>query len=282
MENAVDALKQAAAVLIFVVALTASFTMFSKAKQTADAVTTIPDQQEYLESAELRDKLYINSEDIKNSEDTRTVASLTMNGDRVVKPDDVISTIYRYNLEKYGVTIINEDGTVITRFDSNTEAVIRQWYNIKSKKDSNGNMLTAEEIKEKFASQIKTNITHNTGNYVSNIKLDRETLEEIYKITVDGNNKIKVGAPWYGNDKEIIKRINSEIDGSEYQLNKQYYNKENEKKLNEILNNAHEIIEVINEIDNSNYLKDENDKNTSLLQQYELPTVEVVYILNFE
>ena len=28
------------------------------------------------------------------------------------------------------------------------------------------------------------------------------------------------------------------------------------------------------------YLKDENDKNTSLLQQYELPTVEVVYILN--
>ena len=54
------------------------------------------------------------------------------------------------------------------------------------------------------------------------------------------------------------------------------------KKLNEILNNAHEIIEVINEIDNSNYLKDENDKNTSLLQQYELPTVEVVYILNFE
>lgn len=273
MENAVDALKQAAAVLIFVVALTASFTMFSKAKQTADAVTTIQDQQEYLESAELRDKLYINSEDIENSEDTRTVASLTMYGDRVVKPDDVISTIYRYNLEKYGVTIINEDGTVITRFDSNTEAVIRQWYNI-------GNMLTAEEIKEKFASQIKTNITHNTGNYVSNIKLDRETLEEIYKITVDGNNKITVGAPWYGNDKEIIKRINSEIDGSEYQLNKQYYNKANEKKLNEILNNAHEIIEVINEIDNSNYLKDENDKNTSLLQQYELPTVEVVYILN--
>ena len=34
---------------------------FSKAKQTADAVTTIQDQQEYLESAELRDKLYINS-----------------------------------------------------------------------------------------------------------------------------------------------------------------------------------------------------------------------------
>ena len=111
-----------------------------------------------------------------------------------------------------------------------------------------------------------------------------QSLNTIVKNKNNKDNKIVVNSIKVESidDKEIIKRINSEIDGSEYQLNKQYYNKENEKKLNEILNNAHEIIEVINEIDNSNYLKDENDKNTSLLQQYELPTVEVVYILNFD
>ena len=45
MENAVQALKTAAAVLIFVIAITVSFTMFSKAKVTADAVIKIQDKQ---------------------------------------------------------------------------------------------------------------------------------------------------------------------------------------------------------------------------------------------
>ena len=53
MENAVQALKTAAAVLIFVIAITVSFTMFSKAKVTADAVIKIQDKQKYLESAEV-------------------------------------------------------------------------------------------------------------------------------------------------------------------------------------------------------------------------------------
>ena len=114
MENAVEALKQAFAVFVFALALTVSFTMFSKAKATADAITTTQSKQEYLESAELKDKLYINSKDVESgNENTLGVASLTMYGDRVVQPDDVISTIYRYNLEKYGVTIIKENGEVI-------------------------------------------------------------------------------------------------------------------------------------------------------------------------
>ena len=49
MENAVEALKTAAAILVFVIAITVSFTMFSKAKTTADSIITMQDKQEYLD-----------------------------------------------------------------------------------------------------------------------------------------------------------------------------------------------------------------------------------------
>ena len=45
-----------------------------------------------------------------------------------------------------------------------------------------------------------------------------------------------------------------------------------------MLDGASQIIEVITEIDNSEYVKD-NDNTTNLLKQYELPTIEVVYII---
>ena len=73
MENAAQALKTAAAVLIFVIAITVSFTMFSKAKATADAIITSKDNQEYLEAAELDTGiLYTSSEAIEKADDTGT------------------------------------------------------------------------------------------------------------------------------------------------------------------------------------------------------------------
>lgn len=281
MENAVQALKTAAAVLIFTIAITVSFTMFSKAKVTADTVLKSQDDQEYLEAAELDDKLYTSSELISTTEtgesssDEREskVAGITTKGDRIVGSDDVISTIYRYNLEKYGVTILKSDGTVIARYDSNTENVMRQWYNITDGTDAEGNTVSANTIRGNFAEQIKKNISNNYIKY-ENLKLD---LENLYAIKVDGNNNIKSGAPWYGNDKEIIKRINAEIGGFGYELNNQKYNYNGSKKLSEALENK-KIVEVVNEIDNSKYLQD-GENSTSLLQQYELPTIEVIYIV---
>lgn len=282
MENAVEALKTAAAVLIFVMAITISFTMFSKAKQTADAVVTSQDKQEYLESADLDNGiLYTSSNAIGTSAsgesgsitDKSSIAGMTIAGDRIVDKDDVISTIYRYNLEKYGVTLIDSSGTVLVRFDSNTESVVRQWNNIMA--TTNGST-AIDEYEEQIADNISVSRYYFT---VTNVDL-----EDLYRITEDGNTasqKTKVGAPWYGNDAEIIKRINADINGEEYELN----NLERDitqttaaKGINDILESSSKIIEVINEIDNSKYLTDDSTK-TSLLQQYELPTIEVVYII---
>lgn len=59
--------------------------------------------------------------------------------------------------------------------------------------------------------------------------------------------------------------------------------KNGRKKLLEQLKNK-KIIEVTNEIDRSAYLTETGEDGepivTNLLQQYEMPTVEIVYILN--
>lgn len=260
MENAVDALKTAVAVLIFIIAITVSFTMFAKAKVTADSIITSKDKQEYLESADLANILYTDSTSIQS-------ATMTQHGDRIVQVEDVISSIYRYNLEKYGVTIVNKNGTVLARFDSNTENIMRQWYNIVDKDGK-----TADSIRNEFAEKIKNNIQINAKKYLNSgqeISLDKTSLESLYKVDVTGNTSIKVGAPWYGNESEIIKRCNIDISGtSQYEYNKiKYTGKDIYNTLN-----GKKIIEVINEIDNSKYVGD------TLLQDYQLPTIEIVYI----
>lgn len=259
MENAVDALKTAVAVLIFIIAITASFTMFAKAKVTADSIITSRDKQEYLESADLANILYTDSTSIQS-------ATMTQDGDRIVQVEDVISSIYRYNLEKYGVTIVSTNGEVLARFDSNTENIMRQWYNIK------GTSSEIEQTQRNFADQIKYNISINAQKYLNlgrTISFTKDTLETLYTVEVIGNNQIIVGAPWYGNESEIIKRCNIDISGADtYTYNNiNYTGKDIYRKLN-----GKQIIEVINEIDNSKYVGD------TLLQDYQLPTIEIVYI----
>lgn len=256
MENAADALKMAAAILIFIVAIASSFSLFGIAKQTADSIIGMRDKQAYLEAAELDNGILYTSSDAITS---GTITGLTTNGDRIVDTSDVVSTIYRYSKEKYGVTIVEETGTVLARFDSSTESLMRQYNNIESGLD-----------------EYKLKLEANTSNAYTTPKFTGTKLEELYKIDVVGNNNIDYGAPWFGNDNEINKRINVDLYGGTYTYNNETYVRTN--GLLRILNNAMQIIEVTNEIDQSKYLED-NGQATNLLQQYSMPTVEIIYIV---
>lgn len=261
MENAAEALKMTAAVLIFIIAIATSFSIFGTAKQTSDSIITMRDKQAYLESAEVDNGiLYTSSTAIKSG----TINGVNNNGDRLVGKEDVYSTIYRYAKEKYGVTIMNTSGKIYARFDSNTENVMRQYGNIES----------LDEYLKILEKNLKT-------NYTQNVQLTEDKLKNLYKITTqnkeNGNYKTTCGAPWYGNDEEIQKRINVNINGGTYENNGQRYTIQRNDCLNEILDQR-EITEVVNEIDQSKYLKD-GDQETDLLQQYTMPTVEIIYII---
>lgn len=279
MENAVDALKIAAAILVFIIAIGSSFSLFGTAKHTADSIVTMRDKQAYLDVAEFDNGvLYTSTESIESMADDEAIGGVNNNGHRVVKVDDVVSTILRYNKEKYGVTIIDYSSKkVLFRFDSNTENVMRRWNNIvhdhiKGK--------SPEQQRDDYVEKIKDQI--DTPLYVprDDIKLTKDSLAEIYAIE-DGDGRTTCGAPWYGNDEQIRRRIVCELFGEEYEYNKQKF-----KRLNPLYNKligASQIIEVTNEIDQSDYLKDTdgagNEVETNLLMTYEMPAVEVVYIL---
>lgn len=263
MENAAEALKMAAAVLIFIIAITTSFSVFGTAKQTSDSIIKMRDKQAYLESAEVDNGiLYTSSTSISSG----ATNGVNANGDRIVGKEDVYSTIYRYAKEKYGVTVMDTHGNIYVRFDSNTENVIRQYDKI------TGGLKDYLDI-------IKNNLK---TTYVEKVELEESNLKNLYTIETqnkdeNGKRRTTCGAPWYGNNEEIKKRINVNINGGTYENNGQKYTISSGNALNNLLNGK-TIIEVVNEIDQSKYLSDGSNE-TNLLQQYKMPTVEIIYIV---
>ncbi len=102
MENAVDALKIAAAVLVFVIALTIAFALLSQAKATSDIMLFASDKTNY----------YTYSNKAENTEG------------RIVGADVVISSLYRYYKESVVVRIV--EGTNITEFNTETDGGLSQ------------------------------------------------------------------------------------------------------------------------------------------------------------
>ena len=276
MENAVDAIKIASAILIFIIAFACSFSLFGTAKQTADSIITMRDKQAYLETAEedVDGILYTSSSSIIGQDEsaditTEYVSGVTKNGDRIVNIDDVISTIYRYSKEKYGVTIVKSTGEILARFDSVTET---QYMTI-------WDLIPTNEIEKKdsIASEIKKNLFN---DYVE-VKLTSTDLENLYELKGKGTNKRSHGEIWYGSQQSIIDRINVDINGGKIEKNGLIYT--GKDLLNEYNLKEKKIIEVVNEIDRSIYLKETNEDGeiieSNLQQQYNMPTVEIIYIV---
>ena len=91
MENAVDALKIAFAVMVFTMALSLAMVMFSQAKETSDIVLRTSDVSEYIE--------YI--------ENTRSRVTVDMGTSRVVGLETIIPTLYNYYRENYTVIFLD-------------------------------------------------------------------------------------------------------------------------------------------------------------------------------
>lgn len=98
MENAVDALKIAFAIFVFVLAITVAFSLISQAKSTADVVLYHSDKTNFYE--------HLNSKEIN----------------REVSVSEVISTLYKYYNESIAVTV--KLGNEEYVFDSGRETVV--------------------------------------------------------------------------------------------------------------------------------------------------------------
>ena len=109
MENAVNALKIAFAVFIFMLGLVMLFSMASQARETADTLIEKIDKTSYYSYQEA------------------TGSEIDNNGNRIVRIEDIIPVLYRYAQENYGVTIVDKNGNIVARFDLDTETACNNW-----------------------------------------------------------------------------------------------------------------------------------------------------------
>ena len=99
MENAVEALKMAGFMLLFIMALSITMVILTQAKTTADAIVKSADRQNSYEYIEL------------SADETRELS-------RIVTLADVIPTLYRYAQEDYAVQFYDRNENPLTIYQS--------------------------------------------------------------------------------------------------------------------------------------------------------------------
>ena len=100
MENAVDAMKMAFAMLVFIVALSLAMYSFTMVRQTSDRIAQESDTKEYYDRISLEE----------TGETTGISSSALASSSRIVGVETVIPTLYRYYKENYTVLFYKGTG----------------------------------------------------------------------------------------------------------------------------------------------------------------------------
>lgn len=219
-ENISNALLMAGAMLVFIIAVTLTFSLISQTKSTSDIVLYSYDDTKYYDEG---------YEGI-----TYTLANEN-NLNRTVDMETIIPTVYRYIKENYGVTIIKEDGTILARFDSTTESIVNRWQGYYNLKKTNSNSYT---LVSNFYNNLMSNLKSidvyeqdsngNSSKKTINLKWEEESnysgefayknltrlWNRIYKQT-GGANNLGCGAAFEGTPKDIARRLDLDFGGNE-------------------------------------------------------------------
>lgn len=99
MENAVDALKIAFAVMVFILALSVAIIMFSQLNQVSQVVLASSDVTQFYEY---------------------TTATAEQSS-RIVGLETIIPTLYKYYKENYTVIFLKENGEPLPLYESQTD-----------------------------------------------------------------------------------------------------------------------------------------------------------------
>lgn len=205
MENAVDALKIAFAIFIFVIAIALSFSIVGQVRATSEVILALNDKA--------------NSYDYVANEDNNA-----NNKERIVSFETILPTIYRYAKEQYAVTIIKSDGTPIVRYDLYTEGFMNDWNttlkNMNRASSRDKAIDKFNEIKERIAivdEMIQKDISKENviWNGLVNGSEGSYTSGTLYSVTNSNNRTVDTGAPWGSQHEEIIKRIKADMTGTD-------------------------------------------------------------------
>ena len=223
-DNISNALLMAAAMLIFIIAITVTFSLISQTKTTSDIILYSYDDTKYYDQG---------YEDI-----TYTLAD-EKKFNRIVNIETIMPTVYRYIKENYGVTIIKKDGTILARFDSTTESVVNKWQNyLNIRNTESQGYKTVSTFYNDLIQNLKSVDIYETDNN-GNISLKTIELKwnEINTYSEDfsyksltplwkriyhqtgGANNIQYGAPFAGKPIQIARRLDADFGGGNVEFN---------------------------------------------------------------
>lgn len=218
MENAVDALKIAFAVFVFVIALALALAVIGQVRTTSDVVLALGDKTNAYEYVEV-------NENNANNED------------RIVGFETILPTIYRYPSEQYAVTILDEKGNPIVRYDLFTENFMSNWDQILKTMSSLSYKSTVEAnynaIKDRIAivdTMLQKEFDNNYHGIWNSLVKENSNYQSgtLYRASSNSNeSNIKQSAPWGSDTPEILKRIKHDLEGSDYERNNIKYKGKN-------------------------------------------------------
>ncbi len=229
-DNLSNALLMAAAMIVFIIAVTVTFSLMSLTKATSDTVLYSYDDTKYY---------------VEGFEDIAYTLPNENELNRIVDIEEIMATTYRYIKENFGVTIINKKGDILARFDSETEGYVSRWPiydNLKSNQVGSTdhqnvtrfyenlihNLKSVDIYEENSSGEIQKKTielkwlkTTTLGSDEFEYKNLKSLWETIYKQT-GGANNIKYGAPFSGRPFQIAKRLNADFGGGDVPFNNGY------------------------------------------------------------
>lgn len=210
MENAVDALKLAFAVFVFVIALALAVSVVGQARATSDIILSLNDKTNYYEY-------------VDKSENNAGGTGDKIEKDRIVDFETILPTIYRYAKEQYAVTILDEKGVPIVRYDLYTEGFMSGWDETLKRQQRTGNDSAYSEIQKRISSvddfiykELKDNISSMSKTPImdSLVKISGGEYKsgDLYKGKNINNSSIHSVAPWMGDpNTDTIYRIQADL-----------------------------------------------------------------------
>lgn len=233
MENAVEALMLAFAVMMLVLALSLTIYVFSQARQTSELMLKLSDPTEYYE--------YYDYYSISTNNDAL--------GNRIVGIETIIPTLYKYSKERYKVTFRNgtiEEGETIT--------------------DENGDSVTLINVNVGTPIVIYETTTNPKIDWSESYKNDFDTTGTSKKIcSFDIDEEIKRGECWTADIKNHLDAI---ISGGKY-LKPQYTAEDEVADADKYINYSsvgllerfkkRKFVEIVGEVANEKTDEDEGE-----------------------
>lgn len=184
MENATEALKLVFAIFIFMVACVVLFNTASLAMGVTSNIISNGDKSKYY--------TYLDT----------SQQNIDANGNKIVTLEDIVPVLYRYSIESYAVTII-DNNEIVARFDTTTEGVCENWGRLTNS--------SKEGLVREINKFVLEPVRARTLGSVNDLQA---LFQRIYRQQPTGYYTRTFACPWTGKDALIAQRIDSDLSRS--------------------------------------------------------------------